>query len=46
MKRKKKAADILQDIDSGLDKVLSIVTKLALVAMGIKTIAEILISLF
>ena len=46
MKRKKKAADILKEIDSNLDTVLSIVTKLALVAMGIKTVVEILITLF
>ncbi len=38
---KKKAADILNDIDSGLDKVLSILTKLALVSMSIRTILEI-----
>ncbi len=42
MKNKKKAAEILSDIDSNLDKVLSILTKLALVAMSIKTIIEIL----
>lgn len=46
MKHKKKTADILKDIDSNLDKVLSILTKLALAAMGIKTIVEILSSLF
>jgi len=46
MKRKKKAAEILSEIDSNLDKVLSILTKLALAAMGIKTIVEILSSLF
>lgn len=44
MKSKKKAAEILAEIDSNLDKVLSILTKLALVAMSIKTIAEILSS--
>ncbi len=38
---KKKTADILNDIDSGLDKVLSILTKLALVSMSIRTILEI-----
>lgn len=42
MKNKKKAAEILSDIDSNLDKVLAILTKLALVAMSIKTIIEIL----
>lgn len=42
---KKKAAEILKEIDSNLDKVLSILSKLALVAMGIKTIAEILSNL-
>ena len=41
MQGKKKAADILNDIDSGLDKVLSILTKLALVSMSIRTILEI-----
>ena len=46
MKRKKKTADILKDIDRNLDTVLSILAKLALVGMGIKTIAEILSSLF
>ena len=45
MKRKKKAAEILSEIDSDLDKVLSILTKLALVAMGIKTVIEILTSI-
>lgn len=39
---KKKAADPLKQIDSILDTVLSILTKLALAAMGIKTIVEIL----
>lgn len=46
MKRKKKTADILSEIDRNLDTVLSILTKLALVGMGIRTIAEILKSLF
>lgn len=46
MKRKKKAAEILKEIDSNLDTVLSIITKLALVAMGVKTIVEILAALF
>ena len=45
MKRKKKTAESLSEIDSNLDKVLSIITKLALAAMGIKTIAEIVISM-
>lgn len=45
MKRKKKTAEILSEIDRNLDKVLSIITKLALAAMGIKTIAEIIISM-
>ena len=45
MKRKKKTAEILSEIDSNLDKVLGIITKLALAAMGIKTIAEIVISM-
>lgn len=34
MQGKKKTADILNDIDSGLDTVLSILTKLALVSMS------------
>ncbi len=42
MNSKKKAADILKEIDSNLDRVLNILTKLALVAMSIKTIVEIL----
>jgi hypothetical protein len=46
VKRKKKTAEILTEIDSNLDTVLSILTKLALAAMGIKTIAEILESIF
>lgn len=41
-KPKKKTAEILKEIDSNLDKVLSILTKLALTAMSIKTIIEIL----
>ncbi len=43
MTDKKKAAKILKEIDSNLDTVLSIFTKLALAAMSIKTIIEILI---
>ncbi|MBR5370972.1 MAG: hypothetical protein IK130_02035 [Oscillospiraceae bacterium] len=42
MDNKKKAAEVLTDIDSNLDKVLSILTKLALAAMGLKTIVEII----
>ncbi|MDE6426409.1 MAG: hypothetical protein K2K89_09805 [Ruminococcus sp.] len=42
MKRKKKTAEILKEIDSNLDTVLSILTKLALVVMGVKTIIEII----
>lgn len=45
MKDKKKAAEILTEIDSNLDKVLSILTKLALCSMGVKTIIEILNSI-
>lgn len=42
MKRKKKTADLLAEIDSDLDKVLSIITKLTLAAMGIRTLLEVL----
>ncbi len=45
MKNKKKAAEILKEIDSNLDTVLSILSKLALAAMGVKTIIEILTTL-
>ena len=45
MKRKKKTAEILKEIDSNLDIVLSILTKLALVAMGVKTIIQIMTTL-
>lgn len=45
MKDKKKATEILKEIDSNLDIVLSILTKLALTAMGVKTIIEILTTL-
>lgn len=45
MENKKKAAEILKEIDSDLDTVLSILTKLALVAMSINTIAEILMNI-
>ena len=41
MNRKKKAAEILSEIDSNLDKVLNILAKLALVSMSIKTIIDI-----
>ena len=44
MESKKKAAEVLTEIDSNLDKVLSILTKLALAAMGVKTIIEIIFS--
>lgn len=42
-KDKKKAADTLKEIDSNLDIALSIITKLTLLAMGIKTLIEVLI---
>jgi len=45
MKRKKKTAEILKEIDSNLDTVLSILGKLALVAMGVKTIIQIVTTL-
>ena len=41
MKRKKKAAEILKEIDSNLDTVLNVLAKLALVSMSIKTIIDI-----
>ncbi len=41
--KKKKPDEILKEFDRLLDTVLSILTKLALVAMGIKTIIEIII---
>lgn len=41
-KDKKKAADTLKEIDSNLDIALSIITKLTLLAMGIKTLIEVL----
>ncbi len=44
MREKKKPAETLRSFDKLLDTVLSILTKLALVAMGIKTIVEILTS--
>lgn len=46
MKRKKKTAEILKEIDSCLDTVLSILSKLALVAMSIATIVQIVRQLF
>lgn len=46
MKQKKKTADILKEIDSNLDIVLSILSKLALVAMSIATIYQIICLLF
>lgn len=46
MKRKKKTAEILSEIDSNLDKVLSILSKLALVTMSIATIVQIIRTLF
>lgn len=41
MRVKKKAADLISEIDSNLDKVLSILAKVALASMSIKTIIEI-----
>lgn len=41
MKKKKKAAEILKEIDSNLDTVLNILAKLALVSMSVRTITEI-----
>lgn len=41
-KGKKKTADTLKEIDSNLDIALSIITKLTLLAMGIKTLIEVL----
>lgn len=45
VKSKKKTAEALKEIDSNLDIVLSILSKLALVAMGVKTIIEIVTTL-
>lgn len=42
MKDKKKPAEILKEIDRNLDTVLSILSKLALVTMSIKTIIDII----
>ena len=39
--KKGKAAETLEEIDGCLDKVLTILAKLALVSMGIRTILEI-----
>lgn len=41
MKRKKKVAEILTEIDNNLDTVLNILAKLALISMSIKTIIDI-----
>ena len=41
MQRKKKTADLLKEIDSWPDTILSILAKLALVSMSIRTIFEI-----
>lgn len=46
MKRKKKTAEILSEIDSNLDKVLSILSKLALATMSVATIWQIIRLLF
>jgi hypothetical protein len=45
MKEKKKTAEILKEIDSNLDTVLSILGKLALVAASIKTIIDVIVKL-
>lgn len=42
---KKKAAEVLKEIDSNLDTVLSILGKLALVAASVKTIIDIVTKL-
>jgi hypothetical protein len=42
LKDKKKPAEILKEIDRNLDTVLSILSKLALVTMSIKTIIDII----
>lgn len=42
---KKKAAEVLKEIDSSLDTVLSILGKLALVAASVKTIIDIVTKL-
>ncbi len=44
-KSKNNAAELLKTIDSNLDTVLSILAKLALVAMGVKTIIEVITTL-
>ncbi len=41
MKDKKKTAEILKEIDSNLDTILSILAKLTLVSMSIKTIIQV-----
>ncbi len=45
MKSKKKTAEILKEIDSNLDTVLSILGKLALVGASIKTIIDVIVKL-
>ena len=45
MKEKKKTAEILKEIDSNFDTVLSILGKLALVAASIKTIIDVIVKL-
>ena len=42
---KKKAAEVLKEIDSSLDTVLSILGKLALVAASVKTILDLVTKL-
>ncbi|MCM1508895.1 MAG: hypothetical protein NC177_17445 [Ruminococcus flavefaciens] len=45
MKGKKKTAEILKEIDSNLDTVLSILGKLALVGASVKTIIDVIVKL-
>lgn len=45
VKSKKKTAEILKEIDSNLDTVLSILGKLALVGASIKTIIDVIVKL-
>ena len=42
---KKKAAEVLKEIDSNLDTVFSILGKLALVAASVKTIIDVIVKL-
>ena len=42
---KKKAAEVLKEIDSNLDTVLNILGKLALVAASVKTIIDVIVKL-